>query len=433
MNKPKTLSLRSWWIFILMLLFGNVSCSNDNNGVVNPPKRLTVTEAIDEVMKEWYLWNDQLPDLNSSLYSDPNQYFESLLVQQDKWSFIANLDALMAFFQNGTYTGYGFGVEYDQNDEVRVSLVYEASKLNDYGITRGWKLAKINGNDTKGMSESTLMQELNHTPNLFLFENNNGEQKEVQLYHRQMNQNTVLHHSVLPWAGKKVAYLVFDSFLDSSEAELNEAFSEFSAEGAEELILDLRYNGGGSNLISNQLAALITGNAHTDEVYSKIFHNKDKTENDTVERFIAQSAAYAFDRIFVITSSGTASASEMVINGLKPYLGKENVILVGTRTHGKPAGMYIFPYESINLAVVPISFKITNKNDEGDYFDGIPVDYEIADDVIHDWGDPEEADLQAVLYYIQNEGFEPTIAAKAGKLERKKLPLKGFKELIGAF
>ena len=418
-------------VVILASLF--LSCSDDNNILPRSGNDKSAYEIIDKTMQEWYLWNEDLPDISSANYSSANEYFEALLADQDRWSYIANLDELLAYFENGTYTGYGLSFKFDSYNDLRVKLIFDESPLAAEGVTRGWKLVNINQLAISNLSEEQILNELDKSSGTFIFENNAGEQKEITASQKVLDQNTVLKRKVIPYDGTQVAYLAFDSFLGKSEDELNEAFTYFKEQNATELVLDLRYNGGGSTYISNQLASLITGNAYTGEVYSKVFHNSSKTNENFTEAFTSQAPAHAFNRVFVITTSNTASASEMVINGLKPYLGKENVILIGSKTHGKPVGMYVFEEKALNLAIVPISFSITNAADEGGYFDGIPVNYEISDDLTHDFGDIDESNLHAALEYIKNEKFPVITAAKALSTNEREFKKKGLEELIDAF
>tara|TARA_R110001583_G_scaffold56591_1_gene170659 strand:+ start:9918 stop:11195 length:1278 start_codon:yes stop_codon:yes gene_type:complete len=424
------IKLNKSWFYILIFLFAFTACSKDDD---DEKEETTAVEVLDEIMEEWYLWNDERPNLNSKNYSDLNTYFEDQLVAQDKWSFIADLKALLAFFEDGTYTGYGFDLQFEEGDNTpRVSLVYNQSDLNDAGITRSWKLLEVNNQSTNTMTEYQGRELLSNNTVTLLFESNSGVQKTLNLVKKEMNQNTVIKKAVIPTENKKVAYLVFDSFLDSSEAELNDAFDLFRTEGAEELVLDMRYNGGGSTEIANQLAGLITGNNHAEQVFSKYIFNESQSSANFSEEFISQSSALNFERVFVITTSATASASELVINSLKPYMGAENIILIGSTTHGKPVGMNVFQVEEYNLAVLPITFHITDKDGEGYYFEGIPVNHEIEDDLSHDWGDVDETNLKAALDYINSNSF-PAVTSRA-KVGRKKVFVrKGLDELISAF
>ncbi|WP_101263104.1 S41 family peptidase [Labilibaculum filiforme] len=418
---------------LLILISTFMSCSDDSGILPRSGNDNTAYEIIDKTMQEWYLWNDNLPTISSANYSSANDYFEDLLASNDRWSYIANLDDLLAYFENGTYTGYGLSFKFDSNNDLRVKLIFNDSPLFSSGITRGWKLVKINQLDISSLSEEQILSELDKSTGTFLFENNAGEQKEITATQKELDQNTVLKREVIPYEGIQVAYLAFDSFLGKSEDELNEAFTYFKEQNATELVLDLRYNGGGSTYISNQLASLITGNAYAGDIYSKVSHNKSKTGEDFTEAFENQGAAFGFDRVFVITTSNTASASEMVINGLKPYMGKDKVILIGSKTHGKPVGMYVFEEKALNLAIVPISFSITNALGEGDYFDGIPVDFELADDLSHDFGDIDESNFKAALDYIVNDNFPVVTASKALSTNEREFKKKGLEELIDAF
>lgn len=410
---------------ILFNSFAYTSCNKDDSN-----HKEDEFDVINEVMEEWYFWNDELPTIKSSNYNSANNYFEDLLVSKDRWSYIANRDLLLAYLENGTYTGYGLGFKYDSNNDLRVKLIFDESPLAAEGITRGWKLVNINDLAVSSLSDDQVLDQLDKSLATFVFENNLGEQKIFSASQITLDQNSVLKREVIDYQGVKVAYLAFDSFLQKSEEELNEAFTYFKEQNAEELVLDLRYNGGGSTAISNQLSSLITGNAFTGDIYSKVFHNESKMSENFSEAFQEQNAAYAFSRVFVITTSGTASASEMVINGLEPYL--DDVILIGSTTHGKPVGMYVFEDESLNLAIVPISFKITNAEDNGDYFEGIPVDLEISDDLSYDFGAIEESNFKAALDYITTGNFPVITAAKALSTNEREFKKKGFDELVGA-
>jgi carboxyl-terminal processing protease len=122
-----------------------------------------------------------------------------------------------------------------------------------------------------------------------------------------------------------------------------------------------------------------------------------------------KSNSIQLDKLVVITTSSTASASELVISGLKPYM---NMKLIGSTTHGKPVGMNIEGDTKLNIAVAPISFRNVNSQGYSDYFDGIPVDFAIKDNVTQDWGNTADASLNAALNYI-SLGTIGSIGAKS--------------------
>jgi len=424
--------IRNLFFSFIALLF-LVSCNDNSNEFPRTEVSSDIYDRIDKTMQEWYLWNNEIPAINSNNYNSANAYFEDLLANIDRWSFIDDLDELLAFFENGTYTGYGLSFKFDQSNNLRVKLIYDASPLASEGISRGWKLVKLNQLAISSLSDNQILNELDKPSANFVFENDLGEQKEIAESQQELSQNTVLKREVIDYEGIKVAYLAFDSFLGRSEEELNEAFTYFKEQNATELVLDLRYNGGGSTYIANQLASLITGNQYEGEIFSKISHNQLKQAEDFTEAFENQPAAFGFQRVFVITTSSTASASEMLINGLQPYMGKENIILIGNTTHGKPVGMYVFEEADLNLAIVPISFSITNANNEGNYFDGIPVDFEIADDLSRDFGDIDESNFRAALDFITQGSFPVITTAKTTSTTEREFKKKGLDELIDAF
>jgi len=142
--------------------------------------------------------------------------------------------------------------------------------------------------------------------------------------------------------------------------------------------------------------------------------------------FSAPDVLLNINKLVVIATSGTASASEAVINGLKPFM---DVKIVGGDTHGKPVGMYSF--EHGNYKFVPICFKLTNSEGYGDYFGGLPADAYRTDDLSKDWGNPNEASLKEALYYIENGFFSNQLPVKLNPY-LPKMPLKGLKAEIGA-
>ncbi|GAH01669.1 unnamed protein product, partial [marine sediment metagenome] len=165
--------------------------------------------------------------------------------------------------------------------------------------------------------------------------------------------------------GKIVAHLVFEGFREPSENELADAFGFFKNVGANEMILDLRYNPGGLISATTLLGSLISGEDTDNKVFFKYLHNDKKTSNDKEVAFAKKPNSLNLKSLIVITSRSTYSASEIIINGLKPYL---NVVTIGDATGGKPVGMYVWYYQ--DYAFVPISFKIINADGEGDYFEG---------------------------------------------------------------
>ena len=164
-------------------------------------------------------------------------------------------------------------------------------------------------------------------------------------------------------------HLVFESFITPSVQELATAFAFFKANNIKDLILDLRYNSGGYFYIAQTLASYIAGNAPKSEQYLPNFSItiNIRMQNITYPFKTTSYSLRLFTRLVVITTRSTASASEAVMNGLKPYV---NVVSIGDTTNGKPTGMNGW-YIGKKYYVLPVTFKMVNAQNQGDFFDGI--------------------------------------------------------------
>jgi hypothetical protein len=218
--------------------------------------------------------------------------------------------------------------------------------------------------------------------------------------------NTVLFRDTLQVDNKIVGYIVFDAFIADAETELNEAFDFFIKTGVTELVLDLRYNGGGDLTIAQYLAGIIGGNLANNGPFAKLTcNNKHQAANQTFN-ITKNDRTMNFTRLFTITTAGTASASEDLINGLTPYM---NVYLIGSKTDGKPTGMYTFTSTALNFVLIPITYQVTNKDNFGGFYTGIQVNKQEIDDIYHDFGDRNEACLHQALSFIEYGDFGSSV------------------------
>jgi C-terminal processing protease CtpA/Prc len=120
-------------------------------------------------------------------------------------------------------------------------------------------------------------------------------------------------------------------------------------------------------------------------------------------RFEPEINSIVVPRVFFITTRSTASASEALINSIKPYDDRINMIIVGDTTLGKPVGTIAKQFT--DYTVVPVTYYMYNRDNEGEYFGGLPPDYFVEDDLDEAFGSPEEDCLQEVLYFIENGSF----------------------------
>lgn len=352
-----------------------------------------------EVMKEWYFWTDNMPNINPSSYSSIFDVLEAVRYQPlDRWSFIADWEEFYAYITNTEFVGYGVGFAWDNGGNLRVSHIYNNVPMYEEGVRRGWILEAINGTVLNpGSSVSSLLGlDQSGVSNDFLFVTPDGEQVAFSLEKQVLAVNTVLHHEVITQEGSKVGYLVLQNFSGSTEEELDEVFQYFSEEQIDDLILDLRYNGGGLTSIALQLSSLIVGSDFSGEPFANYYYNANQQERNKTEYFSEEPNSLGLDRLVVIATGATASASEMVINGLRPYM---DVYVVGADTYGKPMGADVLRFNEV-WAVAPITISVKNADDEGDFFDGIPVDIPAADNLSLDFGDPQEASFQQAMAFL---------------------------------
>lgn len=424
----KSLSMdRLLGVILAALLVFTLSCNKDEVEII--PEENSKTFIYD-IFHDWYFWLYQVPELDPNSYSSNEDLVEALMYKElDRWSFVADLDLYKALFEQAETKGYGLGMSLTQDDRLMVRFTYAKAPMGLAGVDRGWEIIRIN--DVPVMQIPDLLAAFDSdSPVKFTFVTINNDTVEHTMTRTDYKMNTVLHRSVIETAGLKVGYLVFESFLQPSAKELEEAFSFFKQENIDELVVDLRYNGGGYLNIAIYLEELIGGDEIVGKLLAQIIHNQNHSNADKFFGVEGSSLSVNLDRLFFITTSSSASASEMVINGMFPF---KEVVVIGRRTHGKPVGMEVFE-DSVkyNIALAPITYKLLNANDEGDYFDGIPVDYEVADDIFKAWGDPDEACLQRALNIIG--GQEVATALKAAPIHPKGLPLKrGLQEITGAY
>ena len=389
-------------VFILVLS----GCKKDTND----DTRIRDNKAFHDLMKEWYLWYDQMPDVNPANYISPYTLLEALRVYPpDRWSFVTSKKEFEDYFVNSKFIGYGFGSAYDASSKLRISFIFKTVELFNLGVQRGWIIKSINGEPMTGQNIGSLGANEIGVTNTFVFEKPDGTEVTHTVAKQEVTMNTVLHSEVIETPAGKVGYLVFQSFTGTSAGELETVFADFSTQGVSDIILDMRYNGGGSVNASVYLGSSLLSAANKDDVFIKYIHNNKKTSENSTTLFEETDYNMNLSRLFVIATSGTASASELIINGLKPYM--DDVYVIGDDTHGKPTGMYGWYYDK--YAFVPVTFETTNANDEGKFYDGIPADSYATDDTSKAFGDPEEASLKEALNYIINGTFSGKIQTKS--------------------
>ena len=402
------------------------------------PSSCTTTSQnlwVRDTLNTYYYWYQNLtPNVNPARYNSPEEYLEAVRYRpiDNHYSYITNAAASEAFFSDSQVIKYGFTQMVGSND-ILVLQVWPDSGAAEAGLARGDRIVQVNGTPvstlvTNNTLSSAFGPDTVGQQATIVFDKPSGERKTATMTKRIVTIPTVALTKVFDVDGRRVGYIFFSNFVRPSEAALNDAFAALKTAGANELVLDLRYNGGGLVDIAVQLASLIGGARTNGQVMFTYVHN-DKAGpflNKTT-RFTNPENALNLQRLFVIMTPSSASASELVPNSLRPYM---PVVFIGSTSYGKPVGQYGFNFCDKVLAAV--SFALKNANNEGDYFDGIAPDCPAADDATHQLGDPEEASFAEALTYIRTGACTPRTASESRALRlRPSMPrLSGWDSLV---
>lgn len=436
-------------LFALLILLLS-ACSDDDSPVPDPnPVPLEVQKIngfVYENMKAYYFWEDRIPKIDYKREEDTYELFEKCAYRdEDRWSFITDdYQGLVDMFAGvSKSTGYGFRLYYrdeeHSNDVIGfIEYVEPGSPGAEAGLKRGDVFYKIddvvitasNYMDliykdvfklTKGIlnSDRTITE---ITPSL------NIEAVVLQ-------SNPILYSDVIEYEGHKIGYLVYTSFIDDYNDELETVFAGFKAQVVDNLVIDLRYNSGGAVSSAILMSSMIAPATSVGDVLLRTSYNPALTSylqseygNEfNIDRLSSNVNNLNLSKVYVLTTFKTASASEMVIYGLEPHMNE--VIQIGEKTHGKYYGSITIsdPDEKHNWAMQPIVMRAENKDNSIDYTQGLMPDIEKKDFVvafqgqeIYGLGDIREDFLAAALKDIT--GVAPEGAAlKATEVKGKPL------------
>ena len=375
---------------------------------VPPPTNCSTTSQnifVRDQLNSAYYWNQFLvPNVNPATQTSPEAYLEAVRYRpiDTSYSYITSAAANDAFYSDSQFIGYGFGQQ-TTSSEIRVLQVYAESPALEAGLQRGDRITRVNGQDVAAMvTNGTISSAFGATEigvtSEITFVKPSGEERSARMVKRLVTIPTVSLTHVVDVNGRKVGYLFFRNFVRPSTAALEEAFTALKAAGATELVLDLRYNGGGLIDVAVQLAGLIGGARTSGQVMINWIHNERQGPiYNRVTRFPETPAqTLNLQRLVVITTRSSASASELIINSLRPYM---PVAVIGDTTYGKPVGQYSFNF--CDKVLVPVSFSLKNVNHEGDFFNGIAADCAASDDITHQLGDPAEASYAEALTFLR--------------------------------
>ena len=395
-----------------------------------------------DVARNWYLFPDLLlSSVNLNQYATAEDLLDALTATaraQDKdrfFSYLTTRAAEQSLLGEGEFIGFGFQNRTDDGTRPFVLDVFVGSPAHDAGLQRGDEIIAVdegigyvpvsqslaNGatlSDLLGPSTSGLQRGLRISRDASTF--------DVTLTKRTVTIDPVpdpFGVAVFPLAGTTgVGYLYLRSYISTAGAQLRDAFDQFRAQNLQYFIVDLRYNGGGLVDTAQLINDLVGGGQSSNDVEFRLLHNSSKSAQDSTARFSAQPQSVQPVRIAFLTTDATASASEININTMKPYV---ETAIVGSNTYGKPVGQLAFDLNKCEDRLRLIAFKVVNSAGEGDYYQGLASSMQFAcaasDTLDTPLGDRNDGLVDAAMHWLSTGSCAATIAAGVGG-QAKTLP-----------
>lgn len=396
---------------------GASACSNDGQ-----------KQFVLDALNHWYLWNDLLPnDLSIANYASPEELVFEVTTTHgpqdanggpiDLFSSVGSAQADSQFFGEGKFEGFGFSWRFvdEAQTDFRLTRTFAGSPADLGGLGRGQQIISLN---TRPVGDIAAAEGIGA-----FFDANDTVTFEVQpvvgaVFTSIISKDIVTIDPVPQWRvidagnGRSVGYMELSTFISTADAEFDTVFAAFRNAGVSEVIIDLRYNGGGLVSTANLLGDYLGGFVASTLLFSSTEFNADRAENDSQEFFATLGNSINLSQLVVIASRGTASASELVTNGMIPHV---DVAIVGDRTFGKPVGQ--IGLEFCEKILRPTSFRVANANGDGDYFGGLPVNTgcEAPDDLSIAVGDDVDPNMLAAMSYLNTGACQLVQTAPALK------------------
>lgn len=334
------------------------------------------------------------------------------------FSYYATQEEVDQYFAAGEFYGFGFSLGIDSSGVWRLMDVFGGSPADNAGLTRGDTILAVDGTPTSSLdpnSESTFGPSQTGVRRTLRIRHLDASVVDVTLVKAVVDLDPVppARVRVFDVGGRMVGYVFFRTFIEDADALLRQAMvslmdqaAALGGTGIDDLVLDLRYNGGGLVGTAEVLGSLMTG--RDGDIFFSYEYNDWVTTNygdpnDDVRRFqLEANALPGLQNVYYLTDAGTASASELTISGVAPYMSRS--VTVGRRTYGKPVGQWGLEYCNQSMVLFIVTFRTVNSLGEADYYSGIPADCAAPDDWDHPLGDPSEARLAAALDHVESNG-----------------------------
>ncbi len=390
--------LASFFFPVLILAFF-ISCKKEDKMLAVLPAPSDSLQNINrwilDSMNHYYYWNDRLQNI-TSLEGNATVFFDKLLNVDDKFSFISDEKNILPPSNSQQIYGFHYMLisdyAFSQTDMLGVVLlVTKQSSAEAAGLKRGMFFSKVNGLSINSSTLSSIRSDLNsgNSSKLNIVEYTAEQKwidKDSKTVTKQYFENRPVYETKLfEKNGIKTGYLFYNSFNETFDQDLLNAFEKFKNNSVKELIIDLRYNAGGSVASAAKFCALLA-NVNQDNIWgiykgnknfkliSQSFINAINTSGNSAGKNLDDLKAMrsSLKRVFILTTRNTLSSAEMLLNNLKPYL---NVIQIGETSYGKDMAATLIKDtrlpKHIFWTLHPLVFKLYNANNSGEYSEGI--------------------------------------------------------------
>lgn len=376
---------------------------------------------------DWYFWYALSPFPLPGTQPTIDAYFNSLLYTgtdptfpADRWSFHQSTSSFVQFYGNAQTLGYGLavaGLEVttptpQPTAPLWVRYVEPLSPAATAGVVRGDRVVSVNGRLASDMIAANDFSVLTPTATgetiQVVLDNGTG-QRGVDIVASVFRVTTVPTATVVTSpGGRKMGYLVVKDMLDQAANPLASAFASFTSQGVDELVIDLRYNGGGFVSIGRLLASYVNPGLTAGRTYAGLRFSDKRSNQNTTYLFRTPINALALTRVYVLQGPRTCSVAEQVVNALRPFV---NVVQIGDTSCGKPVGFQPVD-DGCGETYSVVNFETVNANNEGRYFDGLDAQCVVAEDFSKALGALDEPLLDTARNHADGAAC-PVVAASA--------------------
>jgi len=372
-------------------------------------------------MRDVYFWNTLLPEtVNLAAFASPEDLLEHLKtfspispvtdLPVDTFSFINSAADDAAFFGEGQFEGFGFSFRSDPvaTDDIRFTRVFSGSPAAQAGFARGQRIVALDGLSIAEIGAEGVGAVFDRSPLEFTIRRLDSSEFVVTVTKAVVTIDPLPQWRVIDTpSGGSVGYIEFATFISTADPVFDTIFAAFRQAGVNDVILDMRYNGGGLVSTAELLGDYLGGDMFDSFVFSKTLFNANNSASNRSAFFSRLVNSMSLSRLVIIATNGTASASELVTNSMDAYV---EVAIVGDTTFGKPVGQV--GIEFCEKILRPTAFQTVNALDEGDYFGGLPVDCPAEDDLALAVGDDNDPNVESAMTYLAT-GACPVVAMPA--------------------